>query len=158
MIVLQPPLVRHFLEQHQVFQRKIVRIIDWKRFSNAVSTKMSFLKRGWVMGATPLATCARVAHDTLGQARHPGRPPAGRRLALSWPRHSLIAQRLRQDECPGVGGPIDALAHVLASLCCGDGALPPLRPAYERGLAVLVHGRSWPAARRMCAWLWLPTH
>src|SRR6266571_8881102 len=28
MIVLQPPLVRHFLEQHQVFQREIVCIID----------------------------------------------------------------------------------------------------------------------------------
>src|SRR5260221_195595 len=28
MIVLQPPMVRHFLEQHEVFQREIVCIID----------------------------------------------------------------------------------------------------------------------------------
>src|SRR5258708_40289051 len=33
MIVREPPLIRHLLEQHQVFQRKIVRIIHNQTFS-----------------------------------------------------------------------------------------------------------------------------
>src|SRR2546425_8413110 len=105
------------------------------------------------MGAAPLASCERVRHVQDDQVRHPGQPPAVLRLSVSWLRYSLSAQPLRLDESLGVGDPIDALAHLLESLCFGDGAPPLLHPEYERELAALARGRVSPAARRVCAWL-----
>src|SRR6266540_836399 len=129
-----------------------------ERFSNAVSMKISLRKREWVMAVAPLASCERVRHVLDDQVRHPGQPPAVLRLSGSAPRYSLIAQLLLLYECLGVDDPIDDLARLDESLRFDDGAPPQLRPEYERGLAVLVHERSWPAPRRVCAWLWLPTH
>src|SRR5690348_6139911 len=109
------------------------------------------------MNVSPLQA-GYVTRGPDDQGRHLGRQVGVLRLWVSLPRHSLIAQPLRLDECLGVGDPTDGFAHLLESLCCGDGVLPPLRPEYEHGLAALVHGRSWPAARRVGAWPWLPTH
>src|SRR6266566_5909845 len=117
------------------------RSIAWKRFSNAVSTKISERMRGWVMNVSPLASCERVRYVQGDQVQHPGQPPAALRLERSMPRRSLIVQSLRRYECLGVGDPIDGPVHLRESLYFGDGALPPLRPEYERGLAALVHGR-----------------
>src|SRR5947209_20240723 len=107
----------------------------------------------------PLAARSeQVRHVQDDQVRHPGVPAVASVGQVSWPRYSLSAQPLRLDECPGVDDPIDALAHLLESLCFGGGEQFLLRPECERGLATLVHGRSWPAPRRVCAWLWLPIH
>src|SRR6266576_1331316 len=106
----------------------------------------------------PLAARSeQVRHVQDDQVRHPGVPAVASVGQVSWPRYSLSAQPLRLDECPGVGDPIDVLAHLLESLCAGSGELPPLRSEYEHGLAALVRGRSWPAPRRIGAWLWPPT-
>src|SRR2546429_333603 len=87
----------------------------------------------------PLAARSeQVRHVQDDQVRHPGVPAVASVGQVSWPRYSLSAQPLRLDECPGVGDPIDVLAHLLESLCAGSGELPPLRSEYEHGLAALV--------------------
>src|SRR5438067_12224698 len=73
----------------------------------------------------PLAARSeQVRHVQDNQVRHPGVPAVASVGQVSWPRYSLSAQPLRLDECPGVGDPIDVLAHLLESLCAGSGELP----------------------------------
>src|SRR6266540_240034 len=92
------------------------RSIAWKRFSNAVSMKISLRKREWVMAVAPLASCERVRYVLDDQVRHPGQPPAVLRLSGSAPRYSLIAQLLPLYECLGIADPIDDLARFDESL------------------------------------------
>jgi hypothetical protein len=90
--------------------------------------KFPCLRRGWVMVAAPLAARSeRVRHGQDDQGQHPGRPLKAVRLSGWVPRLKLIAGPLRLDECPGVGDPIDALAHLLESLRFGVCARMPLR-------------------------------
>src|SRR5258708_34195078 len=109
------------------------------------------------MVAAPLASCEQVKHVQDDQVRYLGVRVVASVMQVSWPRYPPSAQKRWLDECPGVGDPIDGLAHLLESLCFGGGALLLLRPECELGLATLARGRSWPALRRVCAWLWLPT-
>src|SRR6266571_1610418 len=132
--------------------------IAWNLRAKAVSMKMSFLKGEDVIVLAPQALRSeQVRHGQDDQVRHPGVPTVALVEQVSWPRYSLSAQKRWPDECPGVGDPIDVLAHLLEFLCFGDGVPPVLHPEYEPERATLVHGRFWPVPRRVCAWLWLPT-
>src|SRR5205085_4899849 len=102
----------------------------------------------------PLAARSeQVRHVQDDQVRHPGVPAGASVGQVSWPRYSLSAQPLRLDECPGVDDPIDALAHLLESLCFGGEQFLP-RPECEHGLVTLEHWRVYVAPRHVCAWLW----
>src|SRR5579864_7069345 len=103
-MVLPAPGSATMICQERLCQAK--RSIAWKRFSKAVSTKISCLKRGWVMAAAPLAACEYVMGGLDDQGRHLGVPAVVVRLSVFSPRYSLIAQALRLDECLPVGGPI----------------------------------------------------
>src|SRR6266571_665393 len=119
--------------------------------------KMSLRKIGWVINVSPLQS-GYVDCEPDDQGLHLERQAAVLALPVSLPRYSLIAQALQMDECLLVGDPIGGPVHLLESLCFGDGVQLPLRPEYEHEQAILVHGRSWLAARRVGVWLWLPTH
>jgi len=55
---------------------------------------------------------------------------------------------------------IDFMVGFFGPFTCGAAVvhLRTLRPEYVRGPLALAHGRVWPAPRRVCAWLWPPTH
>ena len=106
--------------------------------------KMFFLKGECVIVAAPQALHSeQVRHGQGDQVRHPGQLSAVSVGQVSWPVFQLNAQRRWLDECPGAGDPIDALAHLLESLCFGGGEQFLLRPECEHGLATLARGRSW---------------
>src|SRR5450755_1034464 len=92
------------------------RNIAWNRRSKAVSTKMSFPKRGWVMAVDPLGMYERVRYEPDDQGLHLGRQVAVLDWQFFWPRRLLTVRALLWDGCPGVGDPIDGCAHLLESL------------------------------------------
>src|SRR3989442_1391113 len=83
----------------------------------------------------------QVKHGLDDLVRHLGRPAVGSRVQVSWPRYLLSVQKRWLDECPGAGDPIDALAHLLESLCFDGGEQFLLRSECEHGLATLARGR-----------------
>src|SRR5450755_1592465 len=125
------------------------RSIAWKRRSKAVSTKTSLWKSWWVMRAAPLVTCEHVMGGLDDQGQHLEWQAGVLASPVSWPRHSLIAQALRRDECLPVGDPIDGFARLDESLRFGVCGGNPLLPECGRGLLALVHVRLLPRSRRV---------
>src|SRR6266581_1600894 len=110
------------------------------------------------MATAPLGTCERAGLEPDDQDRYQGRQVAGWRECFFLPQSLLTARSLPPGGSLPVGDPIDVLARLRESRCFGASARAPLRPEYVRGPLALVHGRVWPAPRRVCAWLWPPTH
>src|SRR5438093_9103426 len=73
------------------------RSIAWNRRSKAVSTKISFPKRGWVMAAAPLGMCERVRYEPDDQGPHPGWQVPVSGWLFSWIQHLLTVRALLWD-------------------------------------------------------------
>src|SRR6266487_2176202 len=110
------------------------------------------------MATSPLITCEWVRPEQDDQDRHQGWQVAGSRERFFWPQSLLTARSLLPGGFLPVGDPIDVLARARESRCFDVSAHALLRPEYVRGPLALAREQVWPAPRRVCAWLWPPTH
>jgi len=110
------------------------------------------------MVTAPLTSYEQVKHGLDDQVQHLGMLVGALVGQVSWPQYSPIVQKRWLGECLGVGDPIDALAHLRESMCCGGDEQHPLRPECEHGLLPLERWRDDAAPRRVCASFWLPIH
>src|SRR6266702_4612975 len=134
------------------------RSMAWNRRSKAVSTKISFLSRGWVMAKAPLVPREPVRRVLADQHQHLGQLSAISQGQLSWVSRSLTVREPLLDGFPRVGGPIGGCVRLDESLRIVVCVLVPLRSEYGREPLALAHAPGTPASHRGCAWLWLPIH
>jgi hypothetical protein len=132
------------------------RNMAWNLRSKAVSTKISFLSRGWVIRSPPPVPCEQVRHVLADQRQNLGQRAAISGVPLSWASRSLTVRGPLREGSPRVGDPIGGCVRLdesLRTFVCvlallrseyGRGPLAPARVPVLHHFVMFAHGSGFP--------------